>query len=95
MKKILLIFTLSLSIFLSGCIPVNDDDINNYTEDELTALIEELIPSVDTTYDLKSFQTQVKDMLKVARNGVIGVISASVTGGGTGSGVIYKREGTT
>lgn len=98
MKKILLVFSISVTIILSGCFSSgNDTDANTYTEDELRNLIEELIPesSVDTTYDLTSFQTAVTNMVGAARNGVVGISSTSEEGTGTGSGVIYKQVGTT
>ncbi len=102
MKKILLLITISLSVFLSGCTPAvvdidDDPTLNAYTEEELRAMIEELIPdsTVDTIYDLRSFQDAITGMLSVARTGVIGVISTSELGSGSGSGVIYKQIGTT
>jgi len=101
MKKILLLFTISMSIFLTGCF--NEDDtgdtinINEYTEAELIDLIETLLPeaNISTTYDLESFQAAVTGMISVARNGVIGITSTSIEGSGTGSGVIYKQVGNT
>ncbi len=98
MKKILLVFSVSLLIFLSGCVTDGlGTEINYYSDDELKDLIEEMMPdtTVDTIYDLGSFQTAVSDMISVARSGVIGVVSASLEATGTGSGVIYKKEGTT
>jgi len=98
MKKILLVFSVSLVVFLSGCIPQGSGtDINYYSDEELTKKIEELIPevTVGTTYDLGSFQTAVTEMVSVARDGVVGVVSSSLDTSGTGSGVIYKQEGTT
>lgn len=99
MKKILLLFTLAFTVFLTGCFqtPETDDiiNINDYTETELTALIEGLLPeaNISTTYDLQSFQTAVTTMLSVARNGVIGITSGTPMGYSTGSGVIYKQVG--
>jgi len=101
MKKILLIFTLSITIFISGCYRDTETDdtinINEYTEQELIDLIETLLPeaNISTTYDLESFQAAVTGMISVARNGVIGITSSSIQGSGTGSGVIYKQVGTT
>ena len=98
MKKLILILTVAMTLLLTGCIPVEQEpDVEPLTEEELTALIEELIPeaSVDTTYDLTSFQTAVTEMIAAARHGVIGIISASVEGTQSGSGVIYKQVGDT
>ncbi len=97
MKKILLGLVLVLGITLTGCIPSDTDEDPEigitYTEEELQELIESLIPEahVDTTYDLLSFEDAVTDMLAVARNGVLGVVTETVLGNGTGSGVIYKK----
>ncbi|MFK5883018.1 MAG: trypsin-like peptidase domain-containing protein [Candidatus Izemoplasma sp.] len=97
MKKILLIVTLVFTITLAGCIPA--DDTNSYTDEELRALIEELIPEVDatidTTYDLSSFNDAIVDMISVARTGVIGIINETATGSSSGSGVVYKHVGDT
>jgi serine protease Do len=49
---------------------------------------------VDTTYDLDSFEDAVIDMLDQAQSGVLGIIAISDYSGGTGSGVVYKKEGT-
>lgn len=49
---------------------------------------------VSTTYDLSSFEDAVTDMIEVAQNGVLGVVAISEYTGGTGSGVVYKKEGT-
>ena len=86
MKKLILLLTISLSLLLTGCFPSTTDDPDPVddplTEEELIELIEELMPevSVDTTYDLGSFQTAVTDMISVARFGVIGIISDSELG---------------
>ena len=94
MKKIILVLIFSLTLCLTGCSLFEDPSVN---EEEIKELIEELIPeaNVSTTYDLASFQTAVTDMLSVAKKGVIGVVSNSPSGSGTGSGVIYKQEGDT
>jgi len=96
MKKLLLLLTVSISLLLTGCIPVEDNPDNEFlTDEELTAKIEALIPeaTVDTTYDLTSFQTAVTDMINVARHGVIGIINTTPDGAASGSGVIYKHVG--
>ncbi len=105
MKKLLLVLTISLSLILTGCIPVNTDNNDipeheheaDYTEAELIALIETLIPeiNVDTTYDLDSFQSALVAMVANARNGVLGIINVGEVGSGSGSGVVYKKEGNT
>jgi len=91
----------ALIIGLTGCIPevTNTDDTEfttTYTEAELRALIEELLPeaTVDTTFDLASFEDAVTLMISQVSSGVLGVINVSTLGGGgTGSGVVYKHEG--
>ncbi|MCD6482406.1 MAG: trypsin-like peptidase domain-containing protein [Candidatus Izimaplasma sp.] len=97
MKKLLLILTISLSLLLTGCIPaeVVEPVDNSMTEEEISALINELIPeaTVNTTYDLTSFQTAVTNMIEVARSGVIGIINTTDEGAASGSGVIYKQDG--
>ena len=97
MKKLILILTISLSLILTGCIPevIDEPAQDVITEEEILAMIEDLIPdaSVDTTYDLTSFQDAVTDMLDVARHGIIGIISNSDLGSSSGSGVIYKQDG--
>ena len=92
MKKTVLTISIFLTIFLVGCTP-SEDDPNSYTEEELTALIEELIPeaSVSTTYDMRSFQTAVTDMISVARKGVIYIQTGYDLEMGSGSRVIYKQ----
>ncbi|MCK5388498.1 MAG: trypsin-like peptidase domain-containing protein, partial [Candidatus Izimaplasma sp.] len=98
MKKLILILTISMTVLLSGCTPVVEEpDVEPLTEEELTALIESLMPeaNIETTYDLTSFQTAVTDMIAEARHGVIGIISISSAGAQSGSGVIYKKEGDT
>lgn len=101
MKKILLGLMVLLTITLSGCIPTttdpNDDITTTYTEEELRALIEELMPeaNVDTTYDLDTFQQAVTDMVGEVKSGVLGIVNENIVieNSGTGSGVIYKQEG--
>ncbi|PAT02731.1 hypothetical protein CI105_00365 [Candidatus Izimaplasma bacterium ZiA1] len=63
-------------------------------------LIEEMIPeaNVSTTYDMSSFQDAIVEMVAQTRNGVLGVVAqelsgSTVIGGGTGSGVVYKKVG--
>lgn len=103
MKKLLFIVTLSFTILLSSCtLPITTDTIDTtdeeetvttaLTEEELTELIEELMPEVEatTSYDLVTFQDDVTAMVAEARDAVIGVITLTEDGYGTGSGVIYK-----
>jgi serine protease Do len=106
MKKILLIISITFTLILTGCIPensVNNED-NTYTEEELRALIEELMPepepvdntinnTVNTTYDLLSFQDSITGMIDNVRTGVLGIFTSSEIGSGSGTGVIYKKEG--
>jgi len=99
MKKIMLGLVVLLTIGLTGCIPtVTDNDpefTTTYTESELRDLIEELIPeaTVETTFDLDSFQQAVTTMISQVSSGVLGVVNENTLGsGGTGSGVVYKHE---
>lgn len=102
MKKLLLVVSLTFAMMLSGCIPENTTEDPTYTEEELTALIESLIPepieptnndTVTTTYDLISFQDSIIGMIDHVKTGVLGISAASEVSSGTGTGVIYKREG--
>ena len=77
-------------------------DNDSLTEAEIEALFLDLLPdyedptnTITTTYDIQSFEASIVDMLAVAKTGVLGVVAQSITGGGTGSGVIYKKEGET
>jgi len=76
---------------------INEESVDKdaYTKDELELLIEDLLPEAkyDTTYDLNSFQTTVINMLEEVRNGVLGVSVLTAEGGGSGSGVVYKKDG--
>jgi serine protease Do len=56
-------------------------------------LIQDLLPEVDahTSYDLLTFQDDITDMIAQARGSVIGIITETAEGIGTGSGVIYKN----
>ena len=100
MKRILLAITLTITLFLSGCTMQNDESIDSYTRDELMDLIEDMIPeaNVSTTYDMTSFQEAIVEMVSQTRSGVLGVVAqelsgSTVVGGGTGSGVVYKKVG--
>lgn len=95
MKKLMVGLVALLTIGLTGCIPTVDDNTDNeftitYTEAELRAMIEEMIPeaTVETTFDLASFQEAVTTMISQVESGVVGILNANV---GTGSGVIYKH----
>lgn len=92
MKRILLFLILSISILLSGC--TTKDEGNYYTDEELTTLIESLIPeaSVTTSYNLSSFEDAITEMTDSVRTGVIGVAAITELGIGSGSGVVYKYE---
>jgi serine protease Do len=119
MKKLwLMILTFTLVLTLSACTELLDTntetlteeelralivevineesvDKDSYTQDELEALIESLLPEskFQTTYDLDTFQEAVISMLSSVRDGVLGVSVLTADGGGSGSGVVYKREG--
>jgi len=94
MRKILVILTITIGVFLGGCALTSDNDGDYYTEEELTTLIENLIPevSVETSYDLSSFENAITQMTEVVRTGVIGIGAISDVSSGTGSGVVYKYE---
>lgn len=94
MKKLLLILSIAFGVLLSGCTTTPDIEEDLYTEEELTALIESLIPevSVTTSYDLTSFQNAITDMTEVVKTGVIGIAAITEVSSGTGSGVVYKYE---
>ncbi|MGS0973272.1 MAG: S1C family serine protease [Candidatus Izemoplasmataceae bacterium] len=81
--------------FIIDVINEESVDKDSYTQEELQLLIESLLPEAryDTTYDLDSFQSTVINMLADVRNGVLGVSVLTAEGGGSGSGVIYKKEG--
>lgn len=93
MKKILLIFTITLVGLLSGCIANPPEETNFYTDEELKTIISDLIPEVEvsTSYDLSSFQNAITEMTELSRSGVLGIQTEI----GSGSGVIYKKEGNT
>lgn len=99
MKKILLTITIGVTLFLAGCelnIPESENTLN-LTEAELQELIEELVEEQQTSveYTIESFEDAVTDMLEEARSGVLGISVITDGSGGTGSGVIYKKEGNT
>ena len=93
MRKILIVLTISLSILLSGCSAFNGG--TTYTEEELTELIESLIPEaeVTTSYDLSSFENAITQMAETSKSGVIGITAISGISSATGSGVVYKLDG--
>jgi len=72
------------------------NDLNNLSEADLLALIEQKIPeaTVDTTYDLASFEQAINNMIAEVKTGVVGILASNDTTAGSGSGVIYKRDGT-
>lgn len=100
MKKLLLALTILISVALAGCVPTTEDPdpdeyTTTYTEEELIELIEGLLPdiTVDTTYDIASFQDAIKDIIDEARTGVLGLLVNTPLGTATGSGVVYKDDG--
>jgi serine protease Do len=97
MKKILFIIVITFTLLLSACSLNTTEDVDLLTEEELTALIEELIPDVEvtTSYDLSSFENAITQMTELSRSGVLGIQASSSITTGTGSGVVYKKEGDT
>lgn len=97
MKKLIFIFLIiTITLVLTGCNP--DTTVTApYTDEELIAKIEELIPQaeVTTTYDLSSFEDAITQMTQSAKSGVLGIQAISDISSGTGSGVIYKQVGST
>jgi serine protease Do len=99
MKKILLIITISLTIVLAGCVPTNN--VDTLTESEIEQIVADYLDGIEntnevtTTYDLQSYEAAIVDMLDEVKTSVVGIIAISDYTGGTGSGVIYKKEGTT
>jgi serine protease Do len=98
MKKLLLALTIGIGLLLSGCVPIYeepDPDVIDtaYTEEELIAIIEDLMPEAqtNTTFDLAGFEGAVIDMVASVRSGIVGVINETSLGFGTGSGVVYKQ----
>ena len=81
---------------------VNNKDtiISDLTEEEIELIVLQYFEDnpvenfISTTYDLSTFEAAVVDMLEYAQKGVLGVIAVSEYTAGTGSGVIYKKEGT-
>ena len=98
MKRMLLVLTLIFTVTLAGCdtfgLSTDDSVDTTYTESELKDLIQELLPEVEaqTSYDLLTFQDDITDMIAAARDSVVGIITVTGEGLGTGSGVIYKSD---
>lgn len=101
MKKItLLTVTFALLLTLGACdvLPFQDDDPDvidtAYTEQEMREIIEDLMPESyeSVEYDLESLEEAQTDMLETRSDSVIG-ISVDGGAGGTGSGVVYKKDG--
>ncbi|MGM0435716.1 MAG: S1C family serine protease [Bacillota bacterium] len=101
MKKItLLTVTFALLLTLGACdvLPFQDDDPDvidtAYTEQEMREIIEDLMPESyeSVEYDLGSLEEAQTDMLETRSDSVIG-ISVDGGAGGTGSGVVYKKDG--
>ena len=79
-------------------------NVDNLSENDIKAWIDaailelDLEDSITTTFDLSSFEEAVVNMVNNSRDGVLGVINITDSElglGGTGSGVIYKKEGNT
>jgi serine protease Do len=101
MRKLLAILSITTVLVLAGCLPSTtnpdpDEYAITYTEAELIALMEELMPeaTVETTYDLQSFEAAIEGVVSQARQGVVGLFVNTALGNGSGSGVIYKYDGT-
>lgn len=110
MKKLLMLLTLvAATVTLAGCsMEFNDlfeDDepetvnVNEYTEQELREIIEELMPESyeNVEYDLDSLEAAITEMMDSRRDSVVGiqVNGESILQGGSGSGVVYKKDGNT
>jgi serine protease Do len=73
--------------------------VSELTSDQIEELVDQYFidhpveDSISTTYDLASFEAAVTDMLQQVSTGVLGVYAVSDYSGGTGSGVVYKKEG--
>ncbi len=104
MKKILLTLTLIFTLTLAGCDVLSEEDTSEgitLSQAELEDLIEEMVEErveeqqTNIDYTIEGFEDAVTDMIEEARSGVLGLSVISSYSGGTGSGVIYKREGDT
>jgi len=87
--------------FIADYITDNRDDIlDELTAEEIELIVLQWLQDnpvenfVSTTYDLSSFEEATLNMLEDSRRGVLGIIAISDYSGGTGSGVVYKKEGT-
>jgi len=99
MKKFLLVLTVVLTFTLSGCIPGLNDTETGLSESEVEDIVTEALKDyenqVTTTYDLQSYESAIVDMLDNAKTGVLGVATISSISSGSGSGVVYKKDGAT
>ncbi|MFP4078208.1 MAG: S1C family serine protease, partial [Candidatus Izemoplasmataceae bacterium] len=110
MKRLLIFLVLLVGMTaLGGCSMqfdelFNDDEpesvnVNEYTEQELREIIEELTPESyeKVEYDLDSLEETMTDMMDSRRDSVVGVQvnGESIAQGGSGSGVVYKKDGNT
>ncbi len=108
MKKLMLVFALiMMTLTLSACDFLfieeetqNEDppiyNVNEFTRQELIDLVESLMEESyhRVEYDLESFEAAAVEMIESRRDSVVGVSASSGFGsGGTGSGVIYHKEG--
>jgi len=90
-----------INVIIADYITDNRGDIiDELTAEEIELIVLQWLEDnpvenfVSTTYDLSSFEEAILDMLETARKGVLGIIAISDYSGGTGSGVVYKKEGT-
>jgi len=108
-KHLIALFVIVMVLMITGCDVLDDwvnqedpspsHDLNTYTEQELIELIESLLPEAyqRVEYDLDSFENALIEMIDANRDAVIGIRSFEgvFAAGGTGSGVIYKKDGGT
>lgn len=101
MKKITVFTMMIVLVFTLGAcegLPFQNDDPDvidtAYTEQEIREIIEDLTPESyeNVEYDLASLQEAAISMLETRGDSVIGI---SIDGGigGSGSGVVYKKDG--
>lgn len=98
MKKIYVVLSLLLVFTLTGCIP-ETSPVESLTEAEIEALVQQYLDDydfenvVENSYDLQTFEQAIVTMLDYSKKGVLGVVAQSDISGGSGSGVVYKKEG--
>ena len=90
-----------IEVIVAEYISENKDTIvGELTEEEIELIVLQYFEDnpvenfISTTYDLSTFEAAIVDMLEYSQKGVLGIIAVSEYTAGTGSGVIYKKEGT-